>query len=316
MARTTRRLLIGALIASLAFIAPGANPGHARAASPLVDVAWLDANGARADVVVLDVRNRIGGATARTYRAGHVPGAVYSDYLRAGWRATVDGVPGQLPAVADLERLIGGLGIGNDSHVVIVAGGVSANDMSSATRVYWTFKVLGHDAVSILDGGYRAYAAARPGAVETGWNEPVAKVFKARPRPAMVADYRDVMAARAAGTALIDARPPGFYRGKRRSRAVARAGTIPPAVNVPEGALTADDGRFVGPDRVAALLRAVGLGVDDPAITFCNTGHWASLAWFAESEILGNKKVRLYDGSMADWAHRADLPVEPGTRGQ
>ena len=29
--------------------------------------------------------------------------------------------------------------------------------MGTATRIYWTFKVLGHDNVSILNGGMAAY---------------------------------------------------------------------------------------------------------------------------------------------------------------
>jgi thiosulfate/3-mercaptopyruvate sulfurtransferase len=47
-------------------------------------------------------------------------------------------------------------------------------------------------------------------------------------------------------------------------------------------------------------------------ITFCNTGHWASLGWFVQSEILGRADVKLYDGSVADWA-LAGGPLEAGT---
>lgn len=284
--------------------------GPALAAQPLVDAAWLKQNGDKPNVVILDVRNKLGKGSEEVYRAGHVPGSIYSDYLKAGWRTKVDGVVGQLPPVADLEKLIGGLGIGNDRHVVVVAGGVSALDMGSATRVYWTFKVLGHDEVSVLDGGYRAYAADPGNPVETGWNAPAPTTFKASFRPELVADYQTVQAARAQGQTLIDFRPPAQYIGKKTHPAAKRLGTIPGAVNVPESKLTGADGRFVGASQVASLFEAVGVKVEDDAISFCNTGHWASLGWFAKSEILGQKNVRLYDGSMVDWTARPELPVE------
>ena len=58
------------------------------------------------------------------------------------------------------------------------------------------------------------------------------------------------------------------------------------------------------------MLAAAGVAQEDEAIAFCNTGHWAALGWFAKSEILGRKNVKLYDGSMVDWAARNDLPIE------
>jgi len=286
------------------------------AVTPLVDVDWVRDNGARAGVVILDIRNKLDGGSREAYVAGHIPGAVYSNYLRAGWRATVDGVPGQLAPIASLEALIGGLGIDNDSRVVIVAGGTSALDMGSATRIYWTFKVLGHDRVSILDGGYRAYAGDPANPIETGWNAPTPTVFKARFRPEMVADYKQVMAAMKRGTALVDVRPPPQYRGESNPAATARAGTIPGARNVPESLLTVDGGRFIGAGRVQELLRAVGIGADDGALAFCNTGHWATLGWFVRSEILGDKNIKVYDGSMVDWSARPELPVENKFRKQ
>ncbi len=282
----------------------------AAAATPLVDGAWLKANAGTPNLVVLDIRNKLGQGSKEAYLAGHIPGAVYSDYLKDGWRTKVDGVVGQLPPVQSLEALIGGLGIANDSHVVVVAGGVSALDMGSATRVYWTFKVLGHDAVSILDGGHKAYAADPANALEAGWNPPAPATFQARFRAELIADSGVVEAALKDGTALIDLRPPEQYRGEKMHPAAKRKGTIPGAVNVPESKVTVAGGKFRDAAGLAELFQAVGLGGEEDAISFCNTGHWASLGWFAKSELLGQKNVRLYDGSMVDWSARAELPIE------
>lgn len=297
------------LTSLLAIAALAATASAASAAKPLVSAAWLHEHLDDPDLVVLDVRNAIDGGSREAFEAGHVPGAVYSNYLKAGWRAERDGVPGQLPPVAELEALVGGLGIDNDDHVVVVAGGIGALDMGSATRVYWTFKVLGHDAVSVLNGGHRAYAATYP--LETGWRAPEAARFTADFRPALIASREDVATAMKAGTPLVDNRPPPQYMGRKKHPAATRPGTIPGAGNVPESRLTVNGGTFVDAEQVARLLKEAGVSTGGVATTFCNTGHWASLGWFARSEILGEKQTRLYDGSMTDWTiHGREVAVE------
>ncbi len=317
----TRRLAaaaaLGALaVATAAVLAPRAALAE-EAAPPLVDVAWLHANAQRDDLVVLDIRNQLDGGSEQVYRAGHIPGAVYSDYLKAGWRTERDGVPAQLPRLETLEALIGELGISNDSQVVIVSAGTDALDAGSAARVYWTFKVVGHDKVSILDGGYRAYTADPANPVESGWVDPLPDIFSAELRPELLADRADVEAARADGGLLVDARPAEYYLGQKRHTWAKRAGTIPGAVSVPDSSFVDTEGHFVKAEGIADLLQRAGLslgseGAGAGSIMFCNTGHWAALGWFAQSEILGQKNARVYDGSMVDWSAQAALPVQQG----
>lgn len=307
--RWTRHLF--ALITALAIM--GFGSAALAAAQPLVDADWLQANLDQPGLVVLDVRNGIDGGSRAVFEAGHVPGAVYSDYLNDGWRVERDGVPGMLPPVPDLEKLIGGLGISNASRVIIVPAGVSAVDYGSATRVYWTFKVLGHDAVSILDGGYAGWTAGGARPVESGPSAPRPVAFKAEFRPEILATRDDVQGALKRGTALIDNRPPEQFAGQAKVAAAARAGTIPGAVNIPQDKFfDAENGHFAGLARIVTLWKSQNIGQNSDQITFCNTGHWASLGWFAAHELLGNKKTKLYDGSMTDWSAHPELPVVSG----
>ena len=86
------------------------------------------------DLVVLDIRSAIDGGGAEAYAQGHIPGAVHSDYDKAGWRVTRNGVPFMLPTTAELEKLIGELGIDEDSHVVVVPAGVQRDSISARPR--------------------------------------------------------------------------------------------------------------------------------------------------------------------------------------
>ena len=297
-------------VAALVFAASG---GAAVAASPqpLVDVDWIKVNSCKPGVVVVDVRSEIDGGSQIDYLRGHIPCAIYSDYMKGGWRTKVDNVPGMLPPVPQIEKVIGNLGIDNATHVVIYSAGSNATSMGSATRVYWTFKVLGDNDVSILNGGYAAYTADKKNPVQTGTNAPKAKTFVAHFRKDLDASEADVRKAMADKVALIDNRPSDQYLGVNRVAVAKRNGTIPGAKSMPESWLTANDGgSFRGADDIRKLYKQAGIPTEGESVNFCNTGHWASVGWFASHELLGNKHATMYDGSIAQWSADPSAPME------
>lgn len=291
--------------------------GRPAMAEPLVDVAWLKANLGKPDIVVLDVRSG-GGVNKAGFLAAHIPGSVFTDYAKDGWREkNAAGVDAMLPSADKLEKLIGRLGIGNDTHVILVPLGRTAADTGTATRLYWTFKVLGHDKVSILNGGFLAWVAEvdkdkKPvNPLATTETSRAPKTFKASVRQDMLITRDDVKKAVGSGLVLVDNRPHDFFMGLTKSPAAKRAGTIPGARNVPEGWLTENGGgKFRSKAVLSKLYAHQSVPTSGPQVTFCNTGHWASLGWFVASEILGNKEVKMYDGSMAEWTADPNAPVE------
>jgi thiosulfate/3-mercaptopyruvate sulfurtransferase len=276
-----------------------------------VDSNVLQAIACGPGVVVLDVRSeKIDGQSNSDYVQGHVPCAIASDYIKDGWRAKVAGVPGMMPPVQKLEALVGGLGIDNDTRVVIAPFGADAKSMASATRVYWTFKVLGHDRVSILDGGTKAYAkdGARP--LEKGARGPEPKQFKASLRTEMLVSKEEVARAMNDGGGLVDYRRQDEFSGLNRNDKTIRAGTLAGARNIPLEWLTRDNGGIFRTRKdLGQIYDLVGVPTDAEQIAFCNTGHNSSLGWFAAHEILGNESVRMYDGSMAEWSRNDGLPM-------
>lgn len=296
-----RRAFAAAVLASIAI---AAMPSYADPVAPLVSVSWLKAHRSDPAVVVLDVRSAIDGGGAAAYAKAHIPGAVHSDYDKAGWRVTRNGVPFMLPTDAELEKLIGETGIDEDNHVVVVPAGVSATDFGAAARIYWTLKVAGHPAVSVLDGGFAAWqAASLP--VESGTTAPAPKIFTLRYDERLLAQLRDVQHNEHA--TLIDARPASFFDGKEKAPAAKSYGHIPGAINL-------DSATFYDPvtnrlrprDQLAAIAAKLAAG---PVVTYCNTGHWAATDWFVLSALLGRPDVRLYDGSMVEWTADPNHPV-------
>ena len=283
-------------------------PAMAEAATPLVSPHWLKERLSDPAIVVLDIRSAIDGGGAQAYASGHIPGAVHSDYDKAGWRVTRNGVPFMLPTAAELEKLIGETGIDEDNHVIVVPAGVHATDFGSAARVYWTLKAAGHPKVSILDGGFAAWKAdANP--VETKINRPSAKIFTATLDKSAFADVAEVETISASGGAtLLDGRPAPFFAGKTKAATVKIYGHIPRAVNL-------DSATFYDPTtnrlRPRGELEAIAATLPaGPVVSYCNTGHWAATNWFVLSELLGRKDTRLYSGSMIEWTHDGRRPVE------
>ena len=303
VASAARHTLAAALL-TLAFAMPAVAAG---AVEPLVTPQWLKTRLSDPALLVLDIRSAIDGGGAAAFDRGHIPGAVHSDYDKAGWRVTRNGVPFMLPTVSELEKLIGEIGIDEDNHVVIVPAGVHATDFGSAARVYWTLKIAGHAAVSILDGGFAAWqAAAYP--VEAGKVSSSPKIFTAKLDPLLLAEVTEVEAVeKSGGATLLDGRPASFFAGKQRAPNAKAYGHIPGAINLDSASFYDPATNRLRPKaELAAIAAALPAG---PVVSYCNTGHWAATNWFVLSELLGKTDVRLYDGSMVEWSADPRRPV-------
>ena len=214
LAAAFRRLAAGVYLALTLVIAA---PAAAADAQPLVSVEWLNSHLHDPNLVVLDIRSAIDGGGAKAYEAAHIPGAVHSDYDKDGWRVTRNNVPFMVPTTAELEKLIGDLGIDEDTHVVVVPAGVSVLDFGSGARTYWTLKYVGVKNLSILDGGVAAWTKAGL-AVESGVKAPSPKIFTATIDKSVRAEVTEVEKIETSGGAtLIDARPGSFFRRQGKS---------------------------------------------------------------------------------------------------
>ena len=229
------------------------------------------------------------------YTAGHIPGALWAPY--ADWRGPETN-PGQLPSFDDLEMMVLRLGVNTDTPVVLVHNGGDQTDMGTATRVYWTLKTMGVEDLAVLNGGFEGWKAAglevSTENVETEMGDFVANITD---------EWRvtteDVTALVESGDArLVDARPSGFFEGIQWS--IARPGTLKGAENLTYD-VWFDGTEMVGPERAREIAAEYGQTDAPVTVSFCNTGHWASLNWFALSELAGVPDTKLYAESMAEW---------------
>lgn len=294
----------------------GMNPAAAETSvPPLVSVAWLKAHLHEPGMVILDVYQLEKQRPA--YETGHIPGAVFTGFFSDGWRASVNGVPGLLPAQAKIESIIGGFGIGSDTRVILVPGGRGLshpNTFNAATWIYWALNAEGNHNVSILNGGDDAWRADASAPMTTGAVAPHPVTFSGHLQAGYQVTAAEVDAARKDGSAtLVDARPPAQFEGKAKSGIVLKAGTIPGAVNLPIQSLLTSDGQGLLPQaQLERKIDAAGLKSGAHMIAFCNTSYWASGDWFVLRAVENNPNVALYTGSMADWTRHADLPVVAG----
>ena len=78
----------------------------------------------------------------------HIPGAVFFDIDTIADQENP--LPHMLPSAEQFAYQVGQLGISNDKRIIIYD---SSGGFSAAARVWWMFRLFGHQNVALLNGG-------------------------------------------------------------------------------------------------------------------------------------------------------------------
>lgn len=284
---------------------------HAGTASPLVGAEWLAAHLNAPEIVVLDATFFLpnqGRDAAKEYLDAHLPGARFFNIDAVADHGSY--LPHMLPSAAEFAAAAERLGIDNHTQVVVY----DHNGFMASARVWWTFRVFGHERVRVLDGGLARWKAlGLP--LETGPVTPAPRGgFHAVFHPGLVRSLDEVMAEmNDPAVQIVDARAPGRFAGTEpEPRPGLRSGHIPGSRNLFFKRLVDEASQCL--KSAAELERefhATGVDLHHPVVATCGTGVTASVLALA-LYVLGNEYAAVYDGSWTEWGGREDTPVETG----
>ena len=273
----------------------------------LVDAATLAAHLQNPDWLIVDCRFDLANPAAgeAAFNAGHVPGAVYA-HLDRDLAGPITATTGRhpLPDPHTFAATLGRWGVAANTQVIAY----DADNGMYAARLWWMLRWLGHDAVAVLDGGFKAWVDAGQ-STSTAASKRTPSMVAPRPNRSMWVDAAEVARAATDGSwRVLDARAAERYQGLTEPLDKV-AGHVPGAVNHPFATDLAGDGRFASPAVLRQRFDASQAGVsDERTIAMCGSGVTACHLLLA-MEVAGKRGAKLYSGSWSEWIRDPSRPI-------
>ena len=298
---------------------------------PLVTAQWLKDH--QNEVTVVDVRDDLKTFIAepkfevdkKTQKktlvetGGHIPGAISVDFGKIREERIVDGVKikSQLPTKEHFQKVMDDFGLNKtDKPLVIVSTGETVDAMDMATRLYFQLRYFGEapEKMAILNGGMNAW-------IQAGYPVTTDRAATTKGDWVATAEDKNILASmqevkedlRNGSDQFVDARPTAQFLSIVKNPLNKTAGHLAGARSFPTDAIVRPVGaarEFMSAEDYKKIYAQLNISPSAPTVTYCNTGHLASGAWFVFHEILGNKNSRLYAGSMTEWTNLGNPTVE------
>ena len=190
-----------------------------------------------------------------------------------------------VPSPEHFVQCVSNMGISNSTEVIVFD---QSGFWMAAARVWWMFRLFGHENVKILDGGLQAWdgelAPYSPPRCDKG-------NFTANFQAHLLKTYADI-ASNDGEFTLVDARPAQAYD----------AGAIPHSISISLPLLIAPDARLKSKEELVKIL-SPSLSETKPLTTTCGSGVTACALALALYEC-GKRDVAVYDGSWMEWRPR------------
>ena len=275
---------------SVVLLLSACGPDFAESGNSIIDgpeaVSLIEQDG----VVLVDTQ------AANFYQMEHADGAV--NISRADIVVS-EPYPNLVGTKTQIEEVLGGKGISNDSTVVIY----DTNKNMDAARLWWTMKAYGHqvDKIKVVSGGLSALQRAGA-ALGNDRVNPAAVNYSAKELDSsMIATLDEVRAQvndPSEDTCIIDTRTIEEYR----------EGTIPGSVHINFTNNNFKDDTYKPADQIQILYLENEIKPEDTVMMFCKTsirGAQTHLALYNA----GYRNLKLYDGAWVEWSSKPSLPV-------
>ncbi len=262
--------------------------------SPLKSAEWLHQELANPNLIILDASQT---SNAIEYAQQRIKGARFFD-LKNTFSEVGATFPNTIPSEEKFQTGCQNLGINQTSTVVVYDN----LGIYSSPRVWWLFKVMGFEAVFVLNGGL-------PEWVNKGFEtEEITDLkiekgnFQAHFNSAQVKDYHFILENLTQKQAIVvDARSAGRYNGTEpEPRIELKSGKIPNSFNIPYTAVL-ENGKLKSKAALITLFEE--LHTFKKTLVFsCGSGLTACIILLAYETVYGTGNTTVYDGSWTEWA--------------
>ncbi len=272
---------------------------------PLVSVDWLESHLDRKDLIILDASPPTTMTSQLVENEGKIiPHARRFD-LKNIFSNQQSEYPNTIPFSSQFEKECRNLGINKESRIVIYDN----LGIYTSPRAWWLFKVMGHDTVSVLDGGLPAWMNNGNSVTDIYHIGFKAGDFVVDYNRNLVKSYEEVKNNIISRECLlIDARSNERFTGSApEPRKHLKSGSIDHSLNLPYGEVL-ENGKYKSINELKQIFAALKIG-DQDLIFSCGSGMTACIILLA-SHLVSENKTFLFDGSWTEWAMKEGLLLE------